>query len=99
MKKISKEEKVLERNTLRSRKKLLKEYQKATKEPKLSSEEKEIIKQITISFVVGMYVLNIVELLSDAPFMREAMLLENLLLPVVIGIVVVVAIFFNRLFL
>lgn len=95
-KRISKEEKVLERNTLRSRRKLLREYKKATKEPMFKSEEKEIIKHITITFVVIMYVINIFELIIDAPFMREAMLIENICLPLVIALVVAIAIFANR---
>jgi len=97
-KRLSKGEKKLQKNTLKERKKILKEYEKATKKPFFRSEEKEIIKYIAVSFIVGMYVINILELLTNAPFMREAMLIENILLPFVIGLVVAVAIFFERRF-
>jgi len=97
-KKMSKEEKVLERNTLKNRKQLLKEYKKATKEPMFNSEEREIIKHITITFIVIMYLMNIFELIANGPFMREAMLIENIFLPFIIGLVVAIAIFFERRF-
>ena len=98
-KKISKEQRKIEKKVIRDRNKLLRQYKKATKEPIFRAEEKVVMKYIAISFLVGIYVINIAELILNVPFMREALLIINLLTPFALGLVIAIAIFFNRKFL
>ena len=98
-KKISKEEKVIEKNVKKSRRKLLREYNKAIKKPILRTEEIMIIKYVIVSFLVGIYAFNTAELILNVPFMREALLIINLITPIAMLLVITIAIFFNRKFL
>ena len=98
-KKISKEQRKIEKKVISDRNKLLRQYKKATKEPIFRAEEKVVMKHIAISFLVGIYVINVAELILNVPFMREALLIINLLTPFALGLVITIAIFFNRKFL